>query len=78
MVDAGSTSRRGTGAAAGLVGRQVDGDRHQVGVGLGGVRRLEPLVELVEVDAALPRGLAQDLRDLVAVSSETRSWAGSA
>ena len=47
------------------VRRQVEGDRDEVGVGAGGVRRLEPRVELVQVEPALPRGLAQDLGDLV-------------
>ena len=46
---------------------QVERDRHQVGVRASGVRRLEPLVELVEVDPAVARGLAQDLGDLVPV-----------
>ena len=47
--------------------RQVDRDRDQVGVRLRGVRRLEPLVELLEVEPALAGGLAQQLGHLVAV-----------
>ena len=58
--------RRGAGLVPACAGRS-SGDRHQVGVGAGGVRRLEPLVELVEVDAALARGLPEDLGDLVPV-----------
>ena len=46
---------------------QVEGDRDEIGVGTGRVRRVEPLVELVEVDPALARGLAEHLRHLVAV-----------
>ena len=47
--------------------RQVVSDRHQVGVGAGGVRRLQPLVELVDVQPPLARGHPQDLGDLVPV-----------
>ena len=57
---AGFTDRRAV-----RVGRQVEGDRDQVGVRAGGVRRLEPRVELVDVEPALAGGLAQDLGDLV-------------
>ncbi len=53
--------RTGAGAVLCGMGRQVGGDRHQVGVRLRGVRRLEPVVELVEVEAPLARGLAQQL-----------------
>ena len=47
--------------------RQVGGERDQVAVRLRGVRRLEPLVELVDVEPALARGLAQQLGDPVPV-----------
>ena len=40
---------------------QVGEDRYQVAVDLGGVGRLQPLVELLEVQPPLARGLAQDL-----------------
>ncbi len=58
---------RGAGASAARGAGQVGGDRHQVAVRLGGVRRLEPLVELLEVDPALGGGVAQHVGDAVPV-----------
>src|SRR3954471_18772641 len=61
----GGGGRGGGGGTRAGGARQVEGDRHQVGVGAGGVGLLQPLVELVDVEPALPRGLAKDLGDLV-------------
>ena len=47
--------------------RQVGSERDQVRVGLRGVRRLEPLVELLHVEPALAGSLAQQLGDPVPV-----------
>ena len=47
--------------------RQVGSERDQVAVRLRGVRRLEALVELVDVEPALSCGLAQQLGDPVPV-----------
>jgi len=46
---------------------EVDQQGHQVGVGLGGVGRLQSLVELLEVEPSLARRPAQVLGHLVAL-----------
>ena len=63
--------RRGRGRLHGQAGRlldrEVERDRDQVAVGARGVRRLEPLVELLEVDAPVTGSLAEHLGHLVPV-----------
>ena len=50
-----------------VLDREVERDRHQVTVGARGVRRLEPLVELLEVDAPLAGSLTEHFGHLVPV-----------
>jgi hypothetical protein len=59
--------RTGSDRVRGALHGEVDGERDQLAVGLGGVGRLQPLVELVEVDPALTGRAAQHLRHLVPV-----------
>jgi hypothetical protein len=47
--------------------RQVLGDRYQLGVGLRGVHRGQPLVQLAEAEPALGRGVPEDVGDPLAI-----------
>ena len=61
---------RRAGVAAGcrvLRGREVAGDRGQIGEGLGAVHAGQPFVQLVDGDPALGVGLAQHLRGTVSI-----------
>jgi hypothetical protein len=51
----------------GVHGVQVGSDRDQVGIRLRAEGQLEALVELVELESSLPRGLAQHFGHLVTI-----------
>jgi tRNA synthetases class I (W and Y) len=64
----GGRSRDGSGGRHHVAMRQVLDDRLQVGVGLGRVHGVQPLVEFVHAQPAITRGIAQDLCRVLTVA----------